>query len=305
MLYMAWKGVGDDPGIYFSSSTDGTNWTGSQKIPGVGTASGPSLAMFESQLFMTWRGIHGMFGSLDSVKGLLVSGVNELLELLVNFVGPELGVPPDTIKALLPKVEPYIDAEVYKLASSILGGNDPGIYWSSSSDGGTWFPQAKVPNVGNETRPSITVFNNALYMAWRGAGDDKGIYWTHFDGKTWADQQLVQGASTSYTPSLTSFKGLLYMVWKGVNGDPGIYWANSDGNVWTPPSKIPNVGCGVGTTLITFNDQLYMTWNGSGDPGIWFSTSDGKTWANQKRIPNVGTSSAPSIVTLTPVIRQI
>src|SRR5262249_45946779 len=62
--------------------------------------------------------------------------------------------------------------------------------------------QAKVPRVGTSVGPALTVFSNLLYMAWKGAGSDKQIWWATFDGGSWTDQAIVKGASTSWRPAL-------------------------------------------------------------------------------------------------------
>jgi hypothetical protein len=44
-LFLAWKGMGDDPNIYYTFG-DGTNWARQQAIAGVGTSFGPSVVDF-------------------------------------------------------------------------------------------------------------------------------------------------------------------------------------------------------------------------------------------------------------------
>jgi hypothetical protein len=65
---MAWKGIDNDQGIWFSSF-DGSNWAPQQNVSGVGTSVGPSLAVFNGRLFMAWKGIEGdqgiWFSSFD------------------------------------------------------------------------------------------------------------------------------------------------------------------------------------------------------------------------------------------------
>ena len=43
-LFMAWKGARDDLGIYWSVSSNGTDWQPQQRVGGVGTSHGPALA---------------------------------------------------------------------------------------------------------------------------------------------------------------------------------------------------------------------------------------------------------------------
>jgi hypothetical protein len=42
LLYMAWKGIEGDQGIYFSTF-DGQNWAAQQNVPGIGSSVGPAL----------------------------------------------------------------------------------------------------------------------------------------------------------------------------------------------------------------------------------------------------------------------
>ena len=48
-LFMSWKGVEGDQGIY-SSSTDDQTWSPQSNVPGVGTSTETSLALFEDHL---------------------------------------------------------------------------------------------------------------------------------------------------------------------------------------------------------------------------------------------------------------
>ena len=54
---MAWKGVNNDQGIYFSS-LNGNNWTG-QQTSGALAQLRPALAVFNDRLYMAWKGIDG------------------------------------------------------------------------------------------------------------------------------------------------------------------------------------------------------------------------------------------------------
>lgn len=59
ILYMAWKGIQGDEGIYWTTF-DGSNWAPQQKVGGVGTSVGPALAPgFDRLLYMAWKGIVG------------------------------------------------------------------------------------------------------------------------------------------------------------------------------------------------------------------------------------------------------
>jgi hypothetical protein len=61
-LYAAWKGVGDDARMFFSSF-DGSQWSPQQPGIGGGTSSSPSLARFDNLgdefLWAAWKGVQG------------------------------------------------------------------------------------------------------------------------------------------------------------------------------------------------------------------------------------------------------
>jgi hypothetical protein len=73
---------------------------------------------------------------------------------------------------------------------------------TNSHRGTSWVPQVNVSGVGTSTGPSLAVFNNRLFMAWKGVDGDQGIYFSSFDGNSWAPQQRVAGVGTSNKPAL-------------------------------------------------------------------------------------------------------
>ncbi len=56
-IYLAWKGVADDPGVYWATF-DGNNWSAQATIGGhFGTAVGPAVAVLNDQVHMAFRGV--------------------------------------------------------------------------------------------------------------------------------------------------------------------------------------------------------------------------------------------------------
>jgi len=153
--------------------------------------------------------------------------------------------------------------------------------------------------------PSVAVFNNRLFAAWKGYKDDQNIYWSSIDaqkpptpyGGTWAPQQRIPNVSSSVGPALAVFNGKLFAAWKGYKDDQAIYWSSFDGANWAPQQRIPNVSSSVGPALAVFNKKLFAAWKGyKNDEGIYWSTFDGTSWAPQQRIPGVGSSNGPALV---------
>jgi hypothetical protein len=58
---MAWRDAGGDLGIYSSRQRhpDSETWETPRNVPGVGTGTGPALAMFGGTIRMVWKGIPG------------------------------------------------------------------------------------------------------------------------------------------------------------------------------------------------------------------------------------------------------
>ena len=107
-------------------------------------------------------------------------------------------------------------------------------------------PQAKIAGIGTSARPAAAFFGKEFHVAWKGVGDDGGIYWSSFDGVSWAGQQNVGGVGTGSGPALAVFDGRLYMAWRGYGDDGGIYWSSFDGVSWAGQQNVGGVGTGSG-----------------------------------------------------------
>ena len=144
--------------------------------------------------------------------------------------------------------------------------------------------------------PGLAVFNNKLFMAWKGIEHDQRIWFSSFDGAHWAPQQSVANVASSSGVSLAVFNGKLYMAWKGMNADEGIWWSSFNGTTWAPQQEVPGVFTSTGPSLAVFNGKLYMAWKGMvSDQGIWWTSFDGSHWAAQQEVANVATSVGPTL----------
>ena len=102
--------------------------------------------------------------------------------------------------------------------------NDSGIYWSTTrnlvptltSPTISWTQQQRVPGVGTSAGPALTCFRGTVYLAWKGAGNDAGIWWSQCgDGITWSPQQPVPLARTSSAPALVATTGANLLALEG------------------------------------------------------------------------------------------
>ena len=145
--------------------------------------------------------------------------------------------------------------------------------------------------------PALAVFDNKLFMAWKGIEFDERILFTTYNGSAWAPQTQVPNVATSAGVSLAVFNNQLYMAWKGEGNDQGIWWSVYNGSSWAPQKEVANVATSTGPRLAVFDNKLFMAWKGmEDDQRLWWSSFNGTAWAPQQQIPNVASSVGPALV---------
>jgi hypothetical protein len=236
--FMAWKGIFHDQGIYYSRQQhiDGVTWDPQQRVPGVGTSTGPALAVFRNKLYMAWKGIEGD-------QGIWFSDLDIAFSWAPQRNVPGVGT--STRPALA-----VFQNKLYMTWKGIEG--DQGI-WFSSYDGANWAPQSPVPNVGTSASPSLAVLRGRLYMVWKGIAGDQSIWFTSFDGQNWAPQSPVPNMGTNSGVSLSAGPDRIFMAWSGIAGDQSLYYTAFDGSFWGPQHNYLNTGSSsVPAVLVTF-----------------------------------------------------
>jgi hypothetical protein len=248
LLHMAWKGIPGDSGLYWSYTSDLRTWGPVVKVPGVGTSSAPTLTMnyqwfIADRLVMAWKGAdddQSLWYSRMGAKGWES-------QHQIGGVGSADG--------------PALCNDLDGAARMVWRGVDGDeLLWTTTLRDIYWQPQEIVqwvlPGNGGDgtikvahglsafgptacTRlPAETHFADEpmpapskVFLAWHGAGDDSGLYFTQYAADTiggdpvraWSSQAHVPGRASSDGPSLAIFKGQLRMAWKGVDDDKGIY----------------------------------------------------------------------------------
>ena len=254
------------------------------------------------------RGVPDIAGNADNVSGYVLafnggttgpvggtSAVSPLYAGLVAVLNAALGEPVGFLNNNLNTAEgPFAFHDV---TTGNNNGYNAGIGWDAvtglGSINGTSLQTALL---GIGLPPALTVFNNALFMAWKGIEFDDGIYYTHYNGTTWAPQAKVSNYGTSAGVSLAVFNNLLYMAWKGEGNDQGIWYSSFNGNAWAPQQEVANVATSTGPRLAVYGGKLCMAWKGmEDDQRLWFSSFNGTSWAPQSQIPNVASSVGPAI----------
>ena len=182
-------------------------------------------------------------------------------------------------------------------ANGGVAGYPAGPGWDACTGWGS-IDGAKMLNMlrGVGQPPGLAVFDNRLFMAWKGIEHDQRIWFSNFNGASWAPQQTVGGVATSCGPSLAMLNGKLFMAWKGMNADEGIWYSSFNGSTWAPQKNVPGIATSTGPALAVFNGKLYMAWKGMvSDQAIWWSSFNGTAWAPQQSIPGVATSVGPQL----------
>ncbi len=140
VLYVAWKGVDDDQGIYWTCSADLYNWAPQNRIRNVATSGSPSLTVFNGKLYIAWKGA----GSDTAIYySYWLGGNNWEPQQVVNNIGTAVG----------PALISFSD----QLCMGWRGeGDDQGIYYSFYDGINPWSPQLLVEGIASSSSPSLT-----------------------------------------------------------------------------------------------------------------------------------------------------
>ncbi len=238
-LHAAWKGGGEDERIWHSSvSLGGSNWAPQQALPSpIASSVGPSLVgwlpsesidVSVDALYAAWKGGDGddrIWFSLQFLGTSTWALQEALPSPVASSMGPSLTVYGGTL-----------------YAAWRGGGDDERLWfsfnqWNGASDPGPqafWVPQQEIlPGVAFSSGegPSLAQFNDRLYAAWKGGGDDERLWYSSWDGSEWAPQQQILPGfafSSGAGPSLAVLGGdTLYAAWKGGGSDERIWWASA------------------------------------------------------------------------------
>ncbi len=139
-------------------------------------------------------------------------------------------------------------------------GDNDSLYYSFSSDGVDWGPQAQIAGAASSIQPALTVFNGSPYLAWKGGQDDHNIYGISYTGGAWEKGIVPLGVfGTEYGPSITVWQGELFMTWKGNPNDNGLYWSRSAtgyAGQWTGQAVIPGTVSSRGPAVTVYTGPL-------------------------------------------------
>ncbi|MGH8548000.1 MAG: hypothetical protein ACRERU_05270 [Methylococcales bacterium] len=157
---------------------------------------------------------------------------------------------------------------------------------------------------GSVDRPTLAVFHDKLYMAWRGVDDDKRLFWTTFDEATqdWLPPKVTKPKASHASPALAVFKDKFYMAYRGAD-NKRLGWAiyTEAAEEWLPHNELNDAGSEWGPAFVVFEDKLFMFWTGEDTQAFFFSTFDGQgeklLWAGPRRVvPPLFSYRSPGLV---------
>ncbi len=133
---------------------------------------------------------------------------------------------------------------------------------------GFW-SREKVEGAYANSSPSLAVFNDQLYMAFQGTGDEPQVWWARYDGTTWS-REALSGAYANSSPSLAVFNDQLYMAFQGTNNQ--VWWLSFDGTIWSYAKQVVGALANSSPSVPVFNNQFSMAFQGTGgEPQVWWA----------------------------------
>jgi hypothetical protein len=150
-------------------------------------------------------------------------------------------------------------------------------------------------NPKTATSPALAVFNNLLYVLYRGE-DEPDIYLTTFNGSKWSGNKKISDLSdidprTETSPGVAVFNGRLYMLYRGHDSED-IYLTTHDGMSWAGNKKISDISnlsprTSISPGVSVFNNALYVLYRGENESDIYQMTFDGTSWNGNVKLSQI------------------
>lgn len=184
--------------------------------------------------------------------------------------------------------------------SIIYKGAHSDTLYTAFFDGSAWHGNTKIEDqpggISPESNynPGVTVFNNWLYLIYKGAHSNT-LYSCWYDGTKWngnikiSDQLGKISPESNYCPNAIVYKGLLFIVYKGASSN-ALYSAWFDGTTWFGNKKISSQPGDItpesdhNPGLAVFNDKLYIIYKGVDSDDIYTAYFQDATWHGNTRI---------------------
>lgn len=153
--------------------------------------------------------------------------------------------------------------------------------------------------------PALTVFNNRLYMFFRGPGNTLN-YTSSENGDDWSDSKVIPGVSMLGAPAAAVYKGKMYVSHSGtgVSGQYQLWYTTSiDGNAWSADYKIESKNGIIGSpSMAVYNQELYIAHrDGIFGKSLVLTRTNGDKWSEVED-SGVKMSESPAIAVFNGVL---
>ncbi|MFG2488019.1 hypothetical protein ACIBTP_19420 [Streptomyces avidinii] len=144
---------------------------------------------------------------------------------------------------------------------------------------GRWSDFYRVPQLVTHHAPALAVFNNRLYLAYTGQGNDPQLL-SSADGTTWSPQIQLPGSATT-GPALAVRDGYLHYA-RGLYGKL-VYDYSADARTWTNLGPVPDASpIGLATynppAMATHRGKLYLAYQDLWTNRVVINTNTNTGW---------------------------
>lgn len=285
----------------YTSFFDGAKWRGDERIsnaPGgisPESSSSPGTAVFNNWLYLIYKGANTNTLYAAWYDGNHWNG-NVRISSMHGGISPESTDSPNVV--------------VYKgLLYTVYKGAHSSTLYMAWFDGTTWFGNKKIGNMSgginpkSTHNPSLVVFDNKLYIVYKGANTNT-LYTAWFNDKKWFGNIRIKGQSggispvSNDTPGAIAYKKKLYIIYKSPHNKT-LFWAWYDGNRWAgdirvkvqpgelKPESTESPKAGV------FQDKLYIVYKGANSNTLYSAWFDNVYWHGNTRIKHQAGGLSP------------
>jgi hypothetical protein len=237
-------------------------WTGTDEQLNVATGlevkttlpetsiDGPSLCTFKDMLYIGWTGTSSehSVNLRTSIDGVTFGPRNKLDE--ESIARPALCV-----------FKPKASFDEYLFLAWTGTSSEHSLNLRASIDGATFGVRNKLDEESS-AGPALCVFNNRLYIAWRGTSEHRINIMSSEDGVNF-NQKVTLNETCTGSPALAVFGGKLYVAWTGTSSTQSLdLCSSSDGLTFGARVKLDDESI-AGPSLLATDDLLYIAWTGT------------------------------------------
>lgn len=298
-LYIIYKGAHSN--TLYSSWYDGKKWNGNKKISDqLGKISPesnycPNAVVYKGALFIVYKG-----ASSNELYSAWFDGTtwfgNKKISSQKGNISPESNYNPGMV---------VFDDKLYIIYKSA---NSDDLYTAYYQDG-SWFGNTKIKDQPggispqSDNNPGVAVFNNRMYIVYKGANSDT-LYTAFYDGTTWQGNQKISdqpgdiSPESNYCPNAAVYNNRLYIVYKGAHSD-NIYTAAFDGNSWSGNTKIADQAGDISPES-NYTPSLSMSTVTPNNQSTWMEGIPDSVLLSEINIPGSHDAAAINTSTSTP-----